>query len=259
MNDMRTKENTLVSVITPCFNADKTIVETIESILAQSYRDIELIVIDDCSIDSSFEIANEYSEMDPRVKVLKLDNNSGVSVARNTGIKASKGRFLAFCDSDDIWYPDKLEKQLELIFEKNAAICFSSYDLIDTSGEKKRLRAINKNTIKFADMLYANPIGNLTGLIDTSKVGRHFQAGCRHEDYLMWIELLRSVDYAVGVEESLAGYRVHGSNLTRNKLKSLLWHYQVLRHASIRPPSALWYTLYGRLVLMIKRVFQGKG
>jgi teichuronic acid biosynthesis glycosyltransferase TuaG len=105
MNVSKNITDPLVSIVTPCFNAEKTLAVTIESILNQTYRNLELIIIDDCSLDSSLQVANSFMSIDPRIKVLKLDYNSGVAKARNKGIDAGSGQLLPFCDADDIWYP----------------------------------------------------------------------------------------------------------------------------------------------------------
>ena len=122
------KDYGLVSIITPSYNSAEFISETIESIIAQTYTNWELLITDDCSTDNTSEIVNKYIRKDNRVKFFQLPQNSGAGVARNNSIKEAKGRFLAFCDSDDAWYPNKLEKQLSFMLENEYAFTCTSYD-----------------------------------------------------------------------------------------------------------------------------------
>ena len=245
----------VVSIITPCYNSENTVTDTIESILNQTFSDFELIIINDCSRDESQAIIESYQQKDSRVQVLNLEVNSGVATARNAGIQQSKGQYIAFCDSDDVWYPEKLELQLDLITRNKAAICFSSYHTINADGQIIGERLCDKDFINLTDMFYYNAIGNLTGMIDTHKVGKPNQHKRRHEDYLMWLELLRLSGPAVAVTKPLAGYRLHDSNLSGNKFKSLIWHYDVLRFVGVNPILAIWFSVIGRLVLLLKRAY----
>ena len=129
------KDYGLVSIVTPSYNCAAFIGETIDSILAQTYQNWELIITDDCSTDNSREIIEKYSSQDSRIKLLKLNENSGAGVARNNSIKSSQGRFIAFCDSDDRWYPQKLERQLSFMESKDCALSFTSYDVCNEDGK----------------------------------------------------------------------------------------------------------------------------
>ena len=124
----------LVSIITPCYNSAKFIGETIDSIQAQTFKDWELIITDDCSTDNTTEIIERYIAADPRIKLYKLEKNSGGGVARNNSIKAAKGRYIAFCDSDDRWHPWKLAKQLEFMQKNDYAFSYTSYMTCDEDG-----------------------------------------------------------------------------------------------------------------------------
>ena len=115
-----------VSVITPMYNCEKFISETIESVLNQTYTNWEMIIIDDCSTDKSNQIVKQYIERDKRIRLIALNENSGAAVARNKGIEVSSGRFIAFLDGDDLWEPNKLEKQIQFMTEKNIGFSFTS-------------------------------------------------------------------------------------------------------------------------------------
>jgi teichuronic acid biosynthesis glycosyltransferase TuaG len=126
MNDMRP----LVSIITPCYNSAPFISQTIESVLAQTYQNWEMIIIDDCSTDTSYEIISGFARKDPRIKVYHLEQNGGAAMCRNKAIEISHGEYLAFLDSDDLWLPEKLEKQLTFMQKNNADFSFTEYEHI---------------------------------------------------------------------------------------------------------------------------------
>lgn len=256
----KTKNLVTVSVIIPSYNSFDTIQASINSILAQTYKQLEIIVIDDGSTDKGFDdLVKTYNNYG-RIKFLRLGANAGVWHARNVGIEASVGRFIAFCDADDIWYTRKLEKQVALLKRTNAHIVFSSYDIIDATGKIISQNSITKNVVSYQDMLYRNHIGNLTAVVDTRYCGKPRLQNIRHEDYAMWLELMHSgSSKVIGINESLAGYRIHAANLTKNKLKSLVWHYRVLRDAAkLSVLDALYFTLIGRAQLMLQRLKSSK-
>ena len=127
--------NDLVSVIMPSYGSEKFISKSIDSVLLQTYDNWELIIIDDCSPDESNKIIKEYLSKDSRIKFVKLEKNSGAAVARNKGIEIAKGRFIAFLDSDDLWLPEKLEKQISFMKDNNLAFTYSSYMLVDETDK----------------------------------------------------------------------------------------------------------------------------
>lgn len=219
----------LVSIIMPAYNAGCFIEESIQSVLAQRYENWELIIIDDCSTDSTCELIESYD--DSRIILLKNVNNSGAAIARNIGISHSKGCYLAFLDSDDLWAEDKLFRQINVLETcQEVVACHSSYDRIDREGNNIG-RVQSKPKVTRKDMLKSNCIGNLTGIYDITKVGTILQKTIRHEDYLMWVEVLSQEEgsFSIGLSESLASYRVHQSSISANKFKSAQWHWQVLR------------------------------
>lgn len=181
------KDYGLVSIVTPSYNCEKYIGETIESIIAQTYPNWELLITDDVSTDKSTEIIRRYIEKDSRIKLLKLQVNSGAGVARNNSIKNAKGRFIAFCDSDDRWYPQKLERQLSFMQEKQCALSFTSYDICNENSELcgyvECLPILNIRKI-----LRDNGIGCLTAMYDTKIIGKHFMPNMRkRQDWCLWI------------------------------------------------------------------------
>ncbi|MGI9533098.1 glycosyltransferase family 2 protein [Lutimonas sp.] len=221
--------NQKVSVITPLFNSEKYIAETIDSVLKQSYKDFEMIIIDDYSEDNSIKIVKEYS--DPRIHLICLNENSGAGVARNKGIEAATGRYIAFLDSDDLWVSDKLEKQLNFMNSKNISFCFSSFFLMDEKGVgngtyRKALTKVDTRT-----MLRNNYIGCLTSVYDTQKFGKvYMSTHKKRQDWGLWLKLLSQTQWAESIDEPLAYYRYGNKSLSNNKWKLLRENYLFYRN-----------------------------
>jgi glycosyltransferase involved in cell wall biosynthesis len=138
-----------VSIITPSYNSEKFIKDTIGSVLSQTYKNWEMIIVDDVSPDNSNEIIEEYCKKDSRIKLIKLAKNSGPAVARNRAIQEAKGRYIAFLDADDLWKSEKLEKQIKFMTDNDLAFTYSSYDLLDEYRELslKRVQDFSLNNI----------------------------------------------------------------------------------------------------------------
>jgi teichuronic acid biosynthesis glycosyltransferase TuaG len=218
-----------VSVIMPAFNCEQTVIESVRSIQGQQFVDWEAIVIDDHSDDNTPSIIKELSEKDPRIKLIHNAKNMGVSQARNIGINASRGDYIAFLDSDDKWLPDKLAQQVEILRSTDAPVCCSAYFVINESGKRIAIRSAPEN-ISYAQLLCVNRIGNLTGIYNRRKYGNVFQAKCGHEDYAFWLSILRnSGKSAVGINVPLAEYRIRKNSLSKNKWRALMWTYTIFR------------------------------
>lgn len=219
----------LVSIITPSYNSAQFISETIESIIAQSYTNWELLITDDCSTDNSCEIIQQYVDKDSRIKLFRLTQNSGAGVARNNSIKESEGRFIAFCDSDDRWKTEKLEVQLSFMIEKNVEICYSSYLTCD---EKNNITGIvvGYRSVSYNKILKDDSIGFLTCIYDTTNVGKIYMPQLRkRQDWAMKILLMQKCPMAYGVRDVLAYYRVRGDSLSNNKFKLIRYNVQVYK------------------------------
>lgn len=218
-----------ISIITPCFNSSDTIAQTISSVLDQTYKNWELIIIDDCSSDSSYNIALKYSESNSKIKVIRLNSNIGVAEARNIGLDNASGEFVAFLDSDDYWHPEKLEKQILFFKNNDIDVVFSGYYRFNSSGIVGEVKVPNKQ-IQFKDLLGKNCIGNLTGIYDFKKYNSIRQKKVGAEDYLFWLEVFSSGNTkGMGISEPLAYYRVaeKGKSLSGNKFKSALWTWNI--------------------------------
>lgn len=212
----------LVSIITPVYNAERFVSETIESIQNQTYDNWELLLVDDCSKDESYKIINRYMKNDDRIKYIKLDKNSGAAVSRNTGIKNAKGRFIAFVDSDDLWEPEKLEKQVSYMIDNKIGFTFTSYRYMKEDGTKTNKIAKAPNKINYNGLLKNTIIGCSTVLLDRDIIGDFTMPLVKKgQDTATWLMILRNQDYAYGIEEALVNYRIVGNSLSSNKFKAL--------------------------------------
>lgn len=221
--------NNLVSIITPSYKSERFISETLESVLAQTYQNWEMIIVDDCSPDNANEIIGKYTKKDSRIKLIKLEKNGGPANTRNEGIKQAEGKYIAFLDSDDIWLPTKLEKQISFMEKKQLLLSYSSYHTIDEYGNRINTRNV-KEYIDYTDMLKSNHIGNLTGIYDCSELGKVYMDNVGHEDYTLWLKIMKKVGSAHGIVEPLAEYRIFSSSISANKFKAMSWTWNIYRN-----------------------------
>lgn len=220
-----------VSIIMPCHNGEKYITDSINSVLHQTFLDWELLVIDDNSTDSSANVIEEFCKKDARIKLLKNQNQTGLpATARNVGIKAAQGRFIAFLDCDDMWLPLKLEHQIPLFETKNIAVVFSYYSKMNADGNYGANTISSPVFVSYDYMLNGNCIGNLTGMYDTQKCGKVFQKEIHHEDYLMWLSILEQGFFALNTNTIEAVYRENKSSVSGSKIKIFSWQWNILRN-----------------------------
>lgn len=222
-------DNEIVSVITPVYNAASVIERTLDSMLMQNYKDLEIVLVDDCSKDNSAEIISKYTAKYPNIVYYKHEKNGGAAVARNTALKLAKGRYVAFLDSDDLWCEGKLEKQLAFMKEKDAAICCTAMDCIDE--DDKPLNSVRevRERITYKFLLKNTMIATSTVLIDRNKTGDFFMPLHRGaQDHATWLMLMRKGSICWGLNEVLSHYRVMSNSLSSNKWKSIkqVWRIQ---------------------------------
>lgn len=226
---MKNANRALVSVIVPVFNAEKYIKRTVESVKAQTYDNWELILVNDCSSDNSLKIILDLADKDKRIKVISLDENSGPAVARNMGIKAAKGSFIAFLDADDLWLPEKLEKQLKFIEEKDCAFSYTSYKYADEDGNVIKTHDINlPEKLSYKQALKNTTIFTSTVMFNLEKIDKDeiYMLDVKSEDTATWWKILRKIDFAYGLNEPLSYYcRSHGT-LSSNKAVAIrrIWN-----------------------------------
>mgnify|MGYP004636691771 CR=1 FL=1 len=237
-------DNQTVSVIIPVYNSERYIKETIDSVLEQTYKQVEIIVIDDCSSDNSKRILNDLVQIHSNVIYHRQEKNQGVAIARNTGLQMAKGRYVAFLDSDDIWKKDKLEKQLSLMQAKHAGFVFSAIEMMDENGNERKKKRKIKTEVDYNYLLKNTVIPTSTVVIDRNIVENfkmpHMRSG---QDYATWLMILRDGIIAYGVDEALVRYRVGSNSLSSNKFKSIkqVWGIQVYQE-KINPVFAIYNT-----------------
>ncbi|WP_243063523.1 glycosyltransferase family 2 protein [Humibacter sp. RRB41] len=207
-----------VTVVMPAFNSARTLRDSVQSVLDQTLDSLELIIIDDASADDTTAVAEELAGRDARVKLVSRPTQGGPAAARNTGIAAARGRYLAFCDADDLWLPTKLERQLELAGATGATLVYSAYHRVDAdfAGSVNTFRSQGRvvrvpSRLTYAQLLHSNVIGCLTAVVDLERAGAVSMpdlAGA--EDWALWLHILRDGGHAAGVDEPLALYRVAG-------------------------------------------------
>ena len=219
-----------VSIITPAYNAEKYLSETIESVLQQTFLDWEMIIIDDCSEDNTFKIATDYSKKDSRIKVIKNDVNSGVAATRNHGLEIASGDFVAFLDSDDMWFPEKLEKQLFFMEENEYVLTYTKYQnyITETKQKGKVIREKKKMTAR--KILGNTAIGCLTVMVNRKMVGEFYMPLLKHtEDNCTWHEILSRGYVAFGLQEVLSLYRISDNSMTSKKTSAAKQQWETYR------------------------------
>ena len=191
----------LVSIICPVYNSEKYLAETIESVIAQTYKNWELILVDDCSTDSSASIIREFIEKDNRIIYLKQDINTRQAIARNNGMKIAKGQYIAFIDSDDIWMHDKLKIQLDFMKENRVAFSFTAYNRITVEEKLKIITFLVPKMVNYDQLLKNTVIGCPTVLIDRLIIGHFEMPNVRlGEDTHTWLSILKNGHIAYGID-----------------------------------------------------------
>lgn len=223
------QDKELVSIIVPVYNAGAYIKETISMVQAQTYENWELLLVDDCSGDDSRQRILECMESgDGRIRLISKPKNEGAARARNTGIEASKGRYVAFLDADDLWMPDKLEKELAFMKEKRAAFVFTAYEFGDEHGKGTGKVVHVPEELTYFKALSRTVIFTTTVLLDTDRTGREMikMPDVKSEDTATWWKILKSGITAYGLDEVLAIYRRPAKSLSSNKLEAIrrIWN-----------------------------------
>ncbi|PSM52614.1 glycosyltransferase, family 2 [Campylobacter blaseri] len=237
--------NDLVSIITPSYKSKKFIEETINSVLSQTYINWEMIIVDDCSPDDSNHVIEFYVKKDNRINLIKLDKNSGPAIARNKGIEVAKGRYIAFLDSDDLWLPQKLERQINFMKENGLAFTYSSYYIISEDGknigEFKTKEYINYNT-----MLKTCSVGCLTAIYDIEKIGKIFMPLIpKGQDYATWLKIFKKIKYSKGILEPLAMYRIVENSVSSNKIRAAKQQWKIYRKVeNLNIFKSLYYFIF---------------
>lgn len=237
----KVQEQPLVSVVTAAYNCGKTIGETIESVRAQTYRNWEMLIVNDCSSDSTASVVEAYTQIDPRIKLINLSKNSGAAKARNTAIENAKGRFIAILDSDDLWKKEKLKSQIRFMLENNYGFTFTSYETFHDSSDDRRRVFRAPKSIRYKQYLRNTIIGNLTVVIDREKIPDFYVVRGHLEDVLTWMHFLNKGHVAYGLDKNLASYRVASTSKSGNKLKNAKRYFECLK---VQPISRIECVVY---------------
>ncbi|OYX42520.1 MAG: hypothetical protein B7Z02_11885 [Rhodobacterales bacterium 32-67-9] len=220
--------NPLVSVIMPARDAEATLSEAIGSVQAQSVSSWELLIVDDASCDATRRIAEEHSIKDRRITVIASDVALGAASARNRAISIARGRFIAFLDADDLWMPEKLERQLDLMRRTGAALSFAAFVRQSDAG-RERIKRV-PNSVDYEHLLRGNVIGCLTAIYDSEKVGRKYMPEIpRRHDFALWLEIVKQSGPARGLNEILAVHRMHSHSLSANRLAATMDTWRMYR------------------------------
>ena len=226
-------EPDLVSIITPTYNCSRFISKTIESVLSQTYPLWEMLIIDDCSTDDTEKKILPYIESDSRIKYYRLEHNSGAAVARNTALRLAGGRWIAFLDSDDLWHPEKLERQIRFMRDKGYAFSCTQMELIDEFDNIEGTYVKGPGHVnRFGMLCYCWP-ACLTVMYDATVVGEIQIADIKkNNDYAMWLKVIEKADCYL-LRESLAYYRIRRGSISHdiNKLGLIKWHYRLFLDA----------------------------
>lgn len=220
----------LVSIIMPSYNTAQYIGESIQSVIEQTYTNWELIIVDDCSTDRTDEVVKGVQ--DERIRYLKNGHNSGAAVSRNKALREARGRWIAFLDSDDLWHPEKLEKQIRFMEEKGYSFSYTNYSEIDEKSQPLGRTVTGPKLITKTGMYnYCWP-GCLTVMYDASVVGLiQIENIKKNNDYAMWLKVCRKADCWL-LDENLAKYRKRSGSISRHSYVSLIrWHYRLYRVA----------------------------
>lgn len=192
-----------VSVITPVYNVEKYIDKTLESIFAQTYKDIEIVLVDDCSKDNSAQIIARYKEKHPEIIYFLQPKNMGAGAARNKALELASGQYVAFLDSDDLWLPKKTEKQIKLMKEKKSPFSYAAIEMMDEEGKTIKGKRNLKETCDYKYLLHNTIIATSSVIVDRSMLG-DFRMPLRRggQDYATWLSLLRNGAVACGINET---------------------------------------------------------
>lgn len=226
-----TMETALVSVVMPAYNMERFIEPAIRSVQAQTYGNWELLVIDDCSCDRTCEIVAELAAQDARIRLIRNEGNMGVAKTRNRGFELAQGKYVALLDSDDLWRPEKLERQLHLAQASGADIVYCSYSMVDEAGQPVCNDFLVPEATDFDASAIRMVISCSTALLAETVFKKYrFHAGYYHEDLVFWLQILNDGLTARGVKDILADYRICSGTRAANKIRSARNRWTVYRH-----------------------------
>lgn len=255
--------NNKVSIIMPSFNSEKYVLDAIISVQNQTYKNWEMIIVDDCSNDNTINIISEVIANDNRIRLYRQERNLGAGAARTRALGLINGRFIAYLDADDIWYPDKLSKQISFMLKNNIGFSCTSYEVIDNDGNKLNKQIYMLPKVDYIGFLTNNLLQTVGIMVDSKIVNKKYLIMPnlrRRQDAATWLQILKAQYYCYGMEEILAQYRRTQGSLSSNKFKAVkgVWYlYRKIEHLSFSF-SCYCFIRYAYLAIW-KRIYPKKG
>lgn len=251
--------NDLVSIIVPVYNAEKYIEETLDCVRAQTYAHWELLLVEDCSSDNTVAVIRQYMEGadDPRIRLISQPSNMGAARARNRGLQEANGRYVSYLDADDLWMPEKLEKELKFMIEKGASFVFTGYEFADENGIGLGKVVHVPETLTYRQALSNTTIFTTTVMFDTEKLSKEQleMPVIKSEDTALWFKVLRSGVVAYGLDENLVKYRRPGKTLSSNKLEAIRRIWNLYRKAEgLGIFKSIWHFCFWAVRAVLRRV-----
>ncbi len=238
---MEASANMGITVVMPAFNAEKTIVRAMESVLNQTFTNLELLVVDDCSTDATADLILTYRNQDPRVRMIRNSQNMGVSASRNNGVLNARYPWIAFLDSDDFWKKEKLDAQIRVLeAHPEAALCFTATAFVDELGTMSEYILRARPRVTYDELLTQNVMSCSSVLVrrkDLLENPMHSNPMI-HEDYGVWLMLLKKYPYAVGLDEPMLVYQISASSKSGNKVRAAKMQWNTYRHCKVPIPRA---------------------
>lgn len=250
----------LVSIIMPAFNSGDFIGITLNSVIAQTYQNWEVIVIDDCSTDNTAEVVKTYMLKEPRIRYYRLDLNSGAAIARNKAVDLARGKYMAFLDSDDVWFPEKLSKQINFMKQNNYNFTCTNYTKIDEKGNYLNRTIKAKSKSDYDGVLMTCP-GNSTVIYDAEKLGKFKIPDIKkRNDYVMWLQVIKKEKYLYGLEEPLGSHRIRTGAISSKKSSLISYHWKVYREIEqlsiVKSSYLLFYWVIAAVFKLIANILR---
>ncbi|MET0676955.1 MAG: glycosyltransferase family 2 protein [Bradyrhizobium sp.] len=231
----------LVSIITPSWNVAALIGATIASVQAQTMTDWEFLIVDDCSTDQTPAIVESHAAQDPRITLIRQPRNGGPALARQAAIERAQGRFIAFLDSDDLWLPTKLGRQITFSQAKRAALSYTAFRRINETGSATGRLIEVPESLTYQQLLKNTSIATLTALVDREIAGHIAMKNEPYDDFCLWLSILRPGHVAHGLNEDLARYRVRETSVSSRPLRSAAWVWHIYRNVErLSPLDSAW-------------------
>jgi len=240
--DNQLDESNLVSIIVPAYRAATVIGETINSVIAQTYSNWEMLIADDCSPDNTTEVVLNAAARDPRIKLIKCLINGGPAAARNAALARAKGRWIAFLDSDDVWLPTKLADTINFALAKSSVLTFTGFRRMSFDGQVIGRYISVPSRLSFHALLGNTAIATSTVLVDRSRIKSLVMRPVYYDDFVCWLEILKQGHLAHGLDSDLMRYRVVSNSVSRNKRRSATEVWKIYREVEkIGRVMSAWY------------------